>query len=240
MKEKQYTITELTAEIRAQGTAKKAATSAWFFKTGKGEYAEGDKFIGVTVPELRKIAKRYRDVSVSQATQLLKSPWHEDRLVALYLLVQAFNRGDAHTRKSVYDTYLLHTRYINNWDLVDASAEYIVGAYLQGRSIAPLCTLAKSSLLWERRIAMVATHYAIRRGSSAEALCIAELLVYDTEDLIHKAVGWMLREVGKQCSRAEEERFLRRYASTMPRTMLRYALEHFSESERRRYMQLKK
>jgi 3-methyladenine DNA glycosylase AlkD len=234
------TVSALRAELRKAGSSKKAAASAWFFKTGKGEYAEGDRFIGVTVPEQRAIAKRYRHLPLSTLEALLHSAWHEERLIALFLLVNAFETGDVAMRKRVYTIYCRNTRFVNNWDLVDSSAEYIVGPFLDGRSTAVLTRFAKSKLLWERRIAIVATHHWIRRGSSKEALRIAAILVHDKHDLIQKAVGWMLREVGVYCSRAEEEVFLQKYAATMPRTMLRYALEHFPASRRIYYLKQKK
>jgi 3-methyladenine DNA glycosylase AlkD len=232
-------VPQLRADLCAHGSPKKAAASARFFKTGKGEYAEGDRFIGVTVPELRAIAKRYRHLTFVSMRTLLRSVWHEERLIGLFLIVDAFERGDAKTRERIYRLYLAHTRFVNNWDLVDSSAEYIVGPYCEGKSIAPLRALARSRSLWERRIAIVATHHMIRRGSSREAIAIATVLLHDTHDLIHKAVGWMLREVGVYCSRAAEEVFLKRHAAVMPRTMLRYAIEHFPPSKRHYYMRLK-
>lgn len=239
MKKQNGSVADLRKKLRAQGSEKKAKASAWFFKTGKGEYAEGDKFIGVTVPEQRAIAKRYRHVPLTHIEQLLRSQWHEERLTALLLLVHEFECGDDRMRGRVYRMYCRNTRYVNNWDLVDSSAGYIVGGFLYGKPTTQLTRFAKSPLLWERRIAMIATSYWIMHGESKEALRIAALLRNDSHDLIQKAVGWMLREVGARCSRAEEESFLDKYAATMPRTMLRYALEHFPVARREYYMKRK-
>jgi 3-methyladenine DNA glycosylase AlkD len=206
-----------------------------FFKTAPGEYAEGDRFLGVYVPDIRKVAKRYKDLAQKEIEKLLQSPIHEERLAALIILVGQFDRGDKQNRRRIYDYYLSQTRYINNWDLVDLTAHKIVGSWLHGKSKAPLKRLARSKDLWQRRIAIIATAYDINQNDFSIALEIAEMLVHDEHDLIHKAVGWMLREVGKRNLKAEEA-FLDRHAATMPRTMLRYAIERFSPQKRKHYM----
>ncbi|HEU0015378.1 MAG TPA: DNA alkylation repair protein [Longimicrobium sp.] len=206
-----------------------------YFKTGAGQYGEGDRFLGLRVPVLRKLAREFRGLPVSDALELLRSSWHEERLLALLLLVDAFSRGDAATREEIYRAYLANTRFINNWDLVDSSAPQIVGAFLGPDRIAPLLELARSESLWERRIAILATQHFIRQGVFEPTLRIAGMLLHDREDLIHKAVGWMLREVGQR-DRAAEEEFLHAHCRTMPRTMLRYAIERFPEPLRRAYL----
>ncbi len=232
-------VAAIRRELRAKAKQGKAAILARFFKTGKGEYAEGDRFLGVTVPETRAVAKRYQDLSLAEVLELLSSPIHEERACALFIMVGQYGRGSTKTRAAIYRAYLAHTRYINNWDLVDLSAYHIVGPHLEGREQGVLGRLAVSRSLWERRIAMVATFHTIRQGDPAPALHIAERLVYDDHDLIQKAVGWMLREVGKRCSLDAECAFLDRYAATMPRTALRYAIERMSPAEKRRYMMMK-
>jgi 3-methyladenine DNA glycosylase AlkD len=206
-----------------------------YFKTGPGEYGEGDQFLGLGVPTVRTLAREYRTLPLGESVALLKSVWHEARLLALLIMVDQYGRGDDATKKSVYDTYLANTHRINNWDLVDSSAAQIVGAHLLERSRSPLRKLAKSKLLWERRIAIIATAYFIKRDDFADTLAIAELLLDDREDLIHKAVGWMLREVGNR-DVATEETFLRKHLRNMPRTTLRYAIEKFPPDKRRTYL----
>jgi 3-methyladenine DNA glycosylase AlkD len=206
-----------------------------FFKTGAGEYGEGDVFVGVRVPAMREVCRDCRDAGLGEIRTLLKSRVHEERLVALLLLVDRFERGDEAVRRDVYEFYLAHTAFINNWDLVDSSAGPIVGAWLFERSRRPLGRLAKSKSLWERRVAIVATHYFIRRGDLADTFQIADLLLEDSHDLIHKAVGWMLREAGNQDGSAERRFLITRY-QRMPRTMLRYAIEKFPAAEREKYL----
>jgi 3-methyladenine DNA glycosylase AlkD len=215
----------------------KAEILARFFKTGRGDYGEGDRFLGVVVPEIRKVVRLHRGAGKGDVLKLLRSAFHEERLAALLILVEQYRRGDASRKERIFSLYLANTARINNWDLVDLTAPHIVGAQLHGKSAAVLRQLACSDNLWERRIAMLSTHYFIRQGQSGEALRIAKMLLRDPHDLIHKAVGWMLREIGKRCSRAEECRFLDAHADAMPRTMLRYAIEHFPEALRIRYMQ---
>ncbi len=226
----------LRKEILAKGTPARARSSARFFKTGKGQYGEGDVFVGLTVPELRAITKNYRDVPLSELKLLLHSREHEFRLAALLILVDQFARAPASEQKKICDLYLANTKWINNWDLVDVSAPNIVGAYLEAKSKAPLFVLTKSASLWERRIAMVATLAFIQKGESDTALRIATMLINDTHDLIHKAGGGMRREVGKKASLRALLQFLDRHAATMPRTALRYAIERLSPAQRTRYM----
>jgi len=228
----------LKNELRALGNPKKAGNSTRFFKTGKGQYGEDDVFIGVTMPEQRKIAKLFFDVSLDDLEKLLQSKEHEFRMTVLIILVDQFKKGNEETRKKIYELYLRNTKWINNWDLVDSSAEYIVGGWLEDKKekMQVLKKLAKSKILWERRIAMLATFAYIKKGNCEEALQIAELLLKDTHDLIHKAVGWMLREVGKRCSLEQEENFLKKHCQQMPRTMLRYAIEHFPVEKRKAYL----
>ncbi|OPY77408.1 MAG: DNA alkylation repair enzyme [Syntrophorhabdus sp. PtaU1.Bin058] len=218
------------------GDAAVAEHSKRFFKTGKGEYGEGDIFLGIRVPALRKQVRRYRDISPEETLLLLKSPFHEERLFALLVLVDKFSRGGAGDRTAIYEMYLSNTQYINNWDLVDSSAPYIVGAYLEKRDKKPIFKLAGSGNLWERRIAVLSTFHLIKRNDFSDALEISEILIQDREDLIHKAVGWMLREIGKR-DLPVEKTFLDRNCREMPRTMLRYAIERFPEKERKRYME---
>jgi 3-methyladenine DNA glycosylase AlkD len=213
-----------------------AAQLQWFFKTGPGEYGEGDKFLGIKVPTLRKCAQEYRQIALADALALLKTPLHEARMLALFILVDQHRKGTEDERETLYRAYLRHARYINNWDLVDCSAPYIVGAHLSTRNRKPLFRLARSRNLWERRIAIVSTAYFIRDGDLSDTLAIAKLLLRDEEDLIHKATGWMLREVGKR-NLATEESFLIKHYKKMPRTMLRYAIEKFPEAKRQAYLQ---
>jgi 3-methyladenine DNA glycosylase AlkD len=214
----------------------KAGLLQRFFKTGKGEYAEGDKFLGLTVPVTRAVAARHRDLPLSGVKRLLASPWHEHRLCALIILAERFEKAEAAQKKAIYDLYLASTRRINNWDLVDASAHLIAGAWLKDKSRAPLYRLAKSGLLWERRIAMIACFAFIYDGEAADALRIARLLLGDKHDLMHKAVGWMLREVGKRCSQELLLAFLKENYPRLPRTTLRYAIERFPEARRKRLL----
>jgi 3-methyladenine DNA glycosylase AlkD len=192
--------------------------------------------MGVSVPDQRQVARRYLSLPLSDLEQLLTSSIHEERLTALIILVRQFQRADELTQEKIYNFYLTHAAHINNWDLVDSSAEFIVGPWLQHRDQSILQTLARSPSLWERRIAMLSTFHYIKQGDPNEAFKIATILLHDPEDLIQKAVGWMLREIGKRCSSEAEEAFLRRHYHTMPRTMLRYAIEHFPDSRRQEYL----
>ena len=206
-----------------------------FFKTGAGEYGEGDVFIGIKVPPLRKLAAEFQDTPLKSLRRLLKSEIHEERTLALMILVRQFARADENVRERIYDFYVAHTSFINNWDLVDGSAPYIVGPFLWKRDRCPLYVLAKSTSIWERRIAILSTFYFIRQNDFVDALKISELLLADEHDLIHKAVGWMLREVGKRDERALTG-FLDEHAAAMPRTMLRYSLERLPADVRAGYM----
>ena len=226
---------EITARLQQIGSAEDAQFLQRYFRTGPGEYGEGDRLLGIRIPALRGLVREYRGLPPETAAELLRSPWHEARLLALLLLGDAYARGDAATREAIYRTYLASTAYVNNWDLVDSSAPHIVGAHLETGDRAILDELARSDSLWERRIAILATQHFIRRGDFGTTMRIAEMLVGDRHDLIHKAVGWMLREVGNR-DRAAEEAFLRRHCGTMPRTMLRYAIERFPPELRGAYM----
>lgn len=235
-KQPQHTAKQVLQALHALGNPARAKTSQSFFKTGPGEYSEGDLFLGIRVPDLRALAKRYTQLPLNEIIALLRSKPHEARLLALLILVYRFQHGDASEQKDIYSIYLANTDRINNWDLVDLSAEHIVGAWLHSRSKKPIYTLARSSSLWERRIAILSTFHDIKKGDPTETLVVAKMFLHDTHDLIHKAVGWMLREVGKRCSLEQEKSFLRAHAATMPRTMLRYAIEKFPEAERRRWL----
>lgn len=225
--------------LRAQGDPKKAVFLQRFFKTGPGEYAAEDKLLGVTVPAQRVIAKQFADLPLHDVVTLLHSPYHEDRLTALLIMVRQFERSrDAKHRAQIYTAYLKNTKWINNWDLVDSSAAQIIGAFLGDASIPVQKKLARSSLIWDRRIGMISTLYAIRRGNPQPTLQIAAMLLTDTHDLIHKAAGWMLREMGKSCGEKFLVTFLHAHASKMPRTMLRYAIEKFPEKKRRAYLSI--
>ncbi|MBT8118375.1 MAG: DNA alkylation repair protein [Gammaproteobacteria bacterium] len=206
-----------------------------FFKTAAGEYGFGDRFLGIRVPAIRQTVKRYADTHLDVTTRLLKSEYHEIRLFALLLLVAQFSKADKNRRKKIYDIYLANTRHINNWDLVDSSAHKIVGVYLENNDRSVLYKLSRSDSLWERRIAIIATYHYIREDQFEDTLRISEQLLDDQEDLIHKAVGWMLREVGKRDKPAEIA-FLNKHYRAMPRTMLRYAIERFSNEERQNYL----
>ncbi|MGH9923076.1 MAG: DNA alkylation repair protein [Nitrososphaerales archaeon] len=208
-----------------------------FFKTGKGQYGEGDVFLGITVPEQRKVARKYQHLKLSEIQELLSSRIHEHRLTALFILIHRYNRSDSENKKRIFDFYLKNIRSVNNWDLVDLSAYMILGDYifdkLNHRKI--LCRFARSRNLWERRISIIATFAFIRKNRFEETLEISKLLLKDDHDLIHKAIGWMLREVGKRNIKAEE-RFLKENYRNMPRTMLRYAIERFPKEKRAYYL----
>ena len=206
-----------------------------FFKTGKGQYGEGDQFLGIRVPALRSLVRRFRLLAFEHTLILLRSEWHEQRLLALLLLVEQYRWGTDAEREKIYRAYLDHTEYINNWDLVDSSAEHIVGPQLNPAKPRVLDPLVRSDSIWERRIAMLATFHWIKQKEFRPALHVAKQLVHDPHDLIHKAVGWMLREVGKR-DLAAEESFLREHHGEMPRTMLRYAIERLPERRRQQYL----
>jgi 3-methyladenine DNA glycosylase AlkD len=231
-------IQEIRRRLCILGDKDKARILRGFFKTGRGQYAEGDIFIGVTVPMLRKLAKEFGDMPVDDVVLLLKSPIHEERMLSLLMLVRSYETGSETTKKKIFNCYIANTRYINNWDLVDLSAPNIVGAHLFDKSRKQLYAFAGSDNLWKRRIAILSTFTFIRQNDFTDTLRISRLLLKDEQDLIHKAVGWMLREVGKR-SRDREEKFLRQHYRGMPRTMLRYAIERFPESGRKKYLNRK-
>lgn len=213
----------------------RAKILARFFKTGKGQYGYGDIFLGVMVPQTRQVARRYKDASLSDISQLLKSKIHEERLAALLILNEQYAMAREEVKKTIFDFYLANTNRINNWDLVDLTAHRIIGDYLSDKEKSLLTKLAKSDNVWERRIAIIATYDFIKKERYEETFRIAKLLIKDKHDLIHKAVGWMLREVGKRDER-QEEIFLGKYYKLMPRTTLRYAIERFSHGKRRFYL----
>ena len=215
------TVDAVRSELKRLEDRDRAAFLERFFKTGPGEYGEGDTFLGIRVPQLRALVRRCAGIDLGRVETLLHSPAHEERLLALLLMVRDYGRGDDGKRRRIYRLYLDNTRFINSWDLVDSSAEHIVGTHLQGKNRAPLYRLARSRSLWERRIAIMATYRYIKAGDFDETLRIAEMLLGDREDLIHKATGRMLREVGKRGGIAEEKEFLRKNWPAMPRTMLR-------------------
>ena len=234
---RRVTATAVAAErrLRQSGDPSNAAFALRFFKTGPGQYGEGDRFLGLRVPQVRTIAKECAALPLAELQRLLGSPWHEARLLALLIMVRQYERGGVADRAALHGLYLANTAHINNWDLVDASAACLVGRHFDGRHPRRLLRLARSTLLWERRIAIVATFHTIRQGRLDDTFTVAAALRDDGHDLIHKAVGWMLREAGKR-DQAALERFLDMHAAQMPRTMLRYAIERFPPSLRRRYM----
>ena len=234
-REEEMSLTGIRSELEALSNPADAQFLQRFFKTGPGQYGEGDLFRGIRVPVLRQLVRKHAAIPVADAAKLVESAYHEDRLLALLMLVRLFKRGDDAAQKQIHVLYLSNTRYINNWDHVDSSAEHIVGGYLSGRSKAPLTKLARSRILWERRIAIIATFHFIRQGEFDETLRIARILLHDEHDLMHKAVGWMLREVGNREPEVERE-FLREHYREMPRTMLRYAIEKFPEAERKSFL----
>ncbi|HSD64816.1 MAG TPA: DNA alkylation repair protein [Ignavibacteriaceae bacterium] len=231
-------LTELKKDLKNEANEKQAAVLQRFFKTGKGEYGEGDLFYGIKVPVQRRIAKKHIDISLENIQELLNSPVHEERLVSLFILIDHYSKSDDKTRESIFKFYLKNAKKINNWDLVDLSAPKIVGAHLLMKDKDILFKLAGSSNIWEKRIAILSTYTFIRNLHFETTLRLAEILLNDKHDLIHKAVGWMLREVGNKNLKAEED-FLKKFYKHMPRTMLRYAIEKFPEEKRMRYLKNK-
>jgi 3-methyladenine DNA glycosylase AlkD len=232
-------MSKILNEIKKKADPNRAKNLSWFFKTGKGEYGEGDLFLGITVPEARKIAIKYSDLNLNEIQKLLKNKYHEVRLVAILILVHKFKSSDKKTQKIIYKFYLKNTKHINNWDLVDLSTGYIVGIYLLDKKSERkvLEKLAKSKSLWERRIAIVSTLAFIVYGKEFKwTFKIVKMLLKDENDLIHKACGWMLREVGKRVSESQLEAFLDVYGPKMARTMLRYAIERLPEPRRQYYL----
>lgn len=236
----QQTAAELQRRLNALGDPKYAANLSWFFKTGPGEYGEGDVFIGIRMPTLRKLCREFREMPLDEVDRALASPVHEHRMAALVVITERAKRharrGETAARRELFEFYLAHTDTINNWDLVDVSCRDIVGEYLlSAGDIRPLRKLARSKSLWERRVAIISTAAFIRAGDNAPTFEIATLLLADGHDLIHKAVGWMLREAGKRDAAGLDD-FLTRHAATMPRTALRYAIEKLPEARRKEWL----
>jgi len=229
------TVKEIQRELESFSAPEKKERLPYFFKTGKGQYGEGDKFLGVVVPDTRTIAKKYKAIPFEEIKKLLENEYHECRLCALLILVERFKKARGEERKEIVDFYLSHTSRINNWDLVDLSARDIVGEYLLNKDRSDLYKLAESDLLWDQRIAVVATFAFIRRGDLDDIFALSEKLLKHKHDLMHKAIGWMLREAGKK----DKDRlclFLDHFHKEMPRTMLRYSIEKFTPEERAHYM----
>ncbi len=228
-------LNSLEKDLQAAANKEKAVLLQRFFKTGKDEYGEGDVFLGIMVPEQRKLVLKYKDLPVKDIQKLLESGIHEYRLTGILILVNQYKRANDKKKKEIFDFYLKNAKYVNNWDLVDLSAPNIIGSYLLDKNRKILYKLAKSSDLWERRISIISTFAFIRNNDFKDSLKISEILLKDEHDLIHKAVGWMLREVGKRSLSTEEE-FLKKHYKKMPRTMLRYAIEKFSDAKRQSYL----
>jgi 3-methyladenine DNA glycosylase AlkD len=226
---------ELRSEIKSKFEPIRAEHSKRFFKTGKGEYGEGDVFYGLSVPEIRTLAKKYFDLNLDDLQELLKSKIHEERLCALIIMVLRTKKANEYIKKDLCDMYLRNYNNINNWDLVDLSAPNVVGKYLINKDRKVLFEFAKSGNLWKKRIAIISTFWFIRNNDFKDTLKISEILLNDKHDLIHKAVGWALREVGKKDLKIEED-FLKKHYKKMPRTMLRYAIERFEEKKRLEYL----
>jgi 3-methyladenine DNA glycosylase AlkD len=229
------TAKQIHIALARLGNPNIAAHSKRFFKTGKGEYGEGDRFLGIWVPVLRRKAKEFKNSPLPEILRLLTSSFHKERLLALFMLVNKFSKGPPRDRREIYKLYLKNTKFVNNWDLVESSAGPIVGAYLADKNKQPIYRMAESLNLWERRIAIMSTFPMIRANDFTTTLKVSQALLKDEEDLIHKAVGWMLREIGKR-DLALEEAFLKKHYKNMARTMLRYAIEKFSNKERKRYL----
>ena len=232
------TADDVKKELKKLQNPKQAKLLARFFRTAKGEYGEGDKFLGVMVPQQRQVAGGFPDLSLDELEKLLGSPIHEHRFTALVILMEQYKKAMVKEKGEIVRFYLSNTKNINNWDLVDVSAPKIIGDYLLGKDRSVLYKLARSKNLWEKRIAILTTAAFIKEGQFKETLEIAKILIKDSHDLIHKAVGWMLREVGKRDQRAEEK-FLKKHYKKMPRVMLRYAIEKFSRSKRDFYLEKK-
>lgn len=227
---KQLTKT-ITNELQALSDAEKREIFPKFFKAGKGEYGEGDRFLGVTVPNIRAIAKLHKDISIEEIRGLIQSEWHEVRLCALIIMVEKSKKKDEALRKELFNLYLSQTKRINNWDLVDLSCRFIIGEYLLDKSRDILYHLAQSPLLWDNRIAIVSTYAFIRKGQLEDTYALSDLMMQHPHDLMHKAIGWMLREAGKRDSERLYD-YMMSHRADMPRTMLRYAIEKFSPKER--------
>jgi 3-methyladenine DNA glycosylase AlkD len=234
-----FMLNQLKNDLQKLANPAKAKKLQQFFKTGKGEYGQGDKFLGIVVPLQRKIAAKYKRLALADLKKLLNSDIHEHRLTALFILVSQFQKAkEENARRAIYDLYLTNTENINNWDLIDLSSPHIIGRYLLDKDRTVLYNLARSESIWEKRIAVLATFWFIRNNGFQDAIKIAEILVNDKHDLIHKAVGWMLREIGKR-DKKELISFLEKYSYKMPRIMLRYAIEKLPENKRRYYLKRK-
>ena len=231
----EYTAAGISKRLEALASPEAAEFAQRFFKTGPGQYGAGDLFRGIRVPVLRKLSVTLDATPLPEVIQLLSSAWHEDRLLAILLLMRRFQRGTVRDQEGVYNLYLAHSHRINNWDLVDISAPHIVGRFLQYSDRSPLYRLVNSSSIWERRIAIISTAHFIRQGEFYDTIALAELLLLDHEELLHKATGWMLREVGKR-DIAVLNIFLKEHYRSMPRVMLRYAIERFPEERRQQYL----
>ncbi|EPG74036.1 DNA alkylation repair enzyme [Leptospira fainei serovar Hurstbridge str. BUT 6] len=226
---------EISQELQKLADPAKAKILAGFFKTAPGQYGAGDVFLGIQVPSLRTISKKHRGLPLKEVQILVRSKFHEERLTGFFILCETFSKTEEINRKQLHDFYLKNLKYVNNWDLVDLSARTMIGEYLADKDRSLLYGLAKSKNLWERRIAIISTYAFIREGDFSDAIRISRILLNDSEDLIHKAVGWMLREVGNR-NLQTEIKFLNQNAGSMPRTMLRYAIEKFPEPLRKKYL----
>jgi len=228
-------LTELKKEVNVNANAEHAKTMQWFFKTGKGQYGEGDKFLGLKVPLQRKIASQFSDLNFDDLQKLLDSKIHEERHISLLILVGKYSKADETEKKQIFNFYVKNSKKVNNWDLVDLSAPKIAGAHLLNTDCKILFRFASSNNLWERRISIISTYTFIKKNKFDITLEISDILLNDEHDLIHKAVGWMLREIGKIDMKVLES-FLKQRYSSMPRTMLRYAIEKFPETKRQKYL----
>lgn len=232
------TSADVEKQLRRLGSQTKAKKSSWFFKTEKGNYGYGDVFYGVSVPEQRKVSKEFQDLELSHIERLLASKYHECRATGLFILTNQFKKAAKQQRKVIFDFYMTNRARVNNWDLVDGSAPIIVGLYLLDKNKEILYSLAKSTNLWDKRIAIISTFGFIKNDEFEDTVKISTVLLHDEHDLIHKAVGWMLREAGKRNKKVLIE-FLDQHSNEMPRTMLRYSIEKLSDSERKKYMRMK-
>lgn len=233
-------MNQIICDLDEKSNKEKAIGFSRFFKTAEGEYGQGDKFIGVSVPNNRKVAKKYKNASLNQIKELLESQIHEHRLCALLIMVDQYQKGSDEKRQKIFEFYIKMLQRINNWDLVDSSADKIIGAHLLEKSQNEkklIYDFAKSKNMWERRIAIISTFYFIKKGKFEDTIRISEILLKDNEDLIHKAVGWMLREMGKKGGDKELLEFLDKYSKMMPRTMLRYSIERMDQQTRKKYME---
>ena len=231
---------DVKAALQAHASDADAVNLQRFFKTGSGEYGEGDMFLGVRMPMIRKVCKEFRELPLAEIQKLTESPFHEHRMAGLIILTLQYPRASTRAKNDIFELYMreLTRRNINNWDLVDVTCRHIVGEHVRGDRVV-LYKLAKSDNLWERRVGIISTFAYIARGDAATSLELAELLLHDQEDLMHKAVGWTLREVGKRCDEQLLRNFLNRHAHHMPRTALRYAIEHLPPADRQHYMKKK-